>query len=110
MADSKAVGPISFVSQRARLAVSLFLDSRVSLIAKAIPVGVLAYVLSPIDFVPDVVLGLGQLDDAALLVLGITLFFDQVPKAIMEEHRARIMGSPAPTPEPPVDATYRVVE
>jgi uncharacterized membrane protein YkvA (DUF1232 family) len=33
----------------------------------------LAYIISPIDLIPDYVIGLGQIDDAALL--GVSLFF-----------------------------------
>jgi len=33
----------------------------------------LAYVISPLDLIPDYVLGLGQIDDAA--ILGLSLFF-----------------------------------
>ena len=33
----------------------------------------LAYIISPIDLIPDYILGLGQIDDAA--VLGIALYF-----------------------------------
>ena len=33
----------------------------------------LAYIISPIDLIPDYILGLGQIDDAALL--GLSLYF-----------------------------------
>jgi uncharacterized membrane protein YkvA (DUF1232 family) len=33
----------------------------------------LAYIISPIDLIPDYILGLGQVDDAA--ILGLSLFF-----------------------------------
>lgn len=33
----------------------------------------LAYIISPLDLIPDYVVGLGQIDDAALL--GLSLFF-----------------------------------
>ena len=33
----------------------------------------LAYIISPIDLIPDYILGLGQIDDAA--ILGLSLYF-----------------------------------
>jgi uncharacterized membrane protein YkvA (DUF1232 family) len=33
----------------------------------------LAYIISPIDLIPDYMLGLGQIDDAA--ILGVSVFF-----------------------------------
>ena len=33
----------------------------------------LAYIISPVDLIPDYILGLGQVDDAA--ILGLSLFF-----------------------------------
>ena len=36
-------------------------------------VAALAYIISPIDLIPDYILGVGQIDDAA--VLGLSLYF-----------------------------------
>lgn len=48
-------------------------------------VATVAYILSPFDFLPDYVLGLGQLDDVALLGLG--LYF--LEKDLMKYQRWR---------------------
>jgi len=48
-------------------------------LAKLIPPAALAYILFPADILPDVVLGLGQLDDIAALLIGIKLFSFLVP-------------------------------
>jgi len=65
-----------------------------------IPAAIL-YVLSPIDFMPDLLVGLGQLDDLAIIVLAILLFLQLVPASILREHEDG---------EQVIDATYRVVE
>ena len=66
-----------------------------------IPAAALAYLILPVDLVPDFLLGLGQLDDLAVLFLGIRVFMLLVPKEVMQSH-LREMTS--------VDASYRVVE
>ncbi|MGC9399023.1 MAG: YkvA family protein [Anaerolineae bacterium] len=71
-----------------QLAWRLILDPRVSLFAKFIPLLTVVYLLSPWDFVPDVALGLGQLDDLAMLLVGLRLFIDVCPPSVVEEVRA----------------------
>ena len=73
-------------ARQARLAWRLFWDQRVPLWTKLIPPAALAYVISPIDIIPDVVLGLGQLDDIAVLLLGLKLFIELAPPEVVREH------------------------
>ena len=77
-----------------RLTWALMRDPRVPLWAKAIPVLGIIYVLSPLDFIPDVMIGLGQLDDLAIVLAGMRLFAAVVPADIVEQHRAEIAGKP----------------
>jgi len=63
-------------------------DPRVPWYAKAMAACVAAYVLSPIDLIPDFIPVLGYLDDLILLPLGILLAVRLVPPAIMAELRA----------------------
>jgi len=75
------------VARQARLAWRLFRDQRVPLWTKLIPSGALVYVLSPIDFIPAAVVpGLGQLDDIAVLLLGIKFFIELAPPDVVREH------------------------
>ncbi len=67
------------------LAWKLLLDGRVPLLAKIIPLLAAAYVLFPIDFVPDVALGFGQLDDLAIFLIGLRLFIDVCPPDLVAE-------------------------
>lgn len=84
------------VARQARLAWRLFWDQRVPLWTKLIPPAALAYILFPLDIIPDVALGLGQLDDAAVLLIGIKLFIELAPPEVVHEHLlalgARIQG------------------
>jgi uncharacterized membrane protein YkvA (DUF1232 family) len=75
----------------------LLFDKRVPFWMKAVAVVPLIYVLSPIDLIPDVFLGLGQLDDLGVLLAGMRLFESLVPDWIVQEHRAVIKaGSGSP--------------
>jgi len=96
-----------------RLVWQLLNDSRISPFLKGvIPALALAYVLLPWDLVTDFIPVLGQLDDLAVLLLGMQLFIELCPKGIVQEH---LEGGPS-VPEGPasdddiVDAAYRVVE
>jgi uncharacterized membrane protein YkvA (DUF1232 family) len=75
-----------------RIAWRLMWDSRVPVSAKAIPVLAVLYVLSPIDILPDFVVGLGQLDDLAILLLGTQLFISMSPQDIVKRLRAELEG------------------
>jgi uncharacterized membrane protein YkvA (DUF1232 family) len=74
------------VIRQARLAWRLFFDERVPAWAKLIPPAALAYVVLPLDIIPDVALGLGQLDDIAVLLIGVKLFIEVAPQDVVREH------------------------
>jgi uncharacterized membrane protein YkvA (DUF1232 family) len=75
-----------------RIAWKLLWNSQVPMSAKIVPIVTVLYVLSPIDFLPDVFVGLGQLDDLAILLLGTQLFIAVSPKDIVARFRAEIEG------------------
>jgi uncharacterized membrane protein YkvA (DUF1232 family) len=72
------------------LTLRLMRDSRVPLWVKGIPVAALVYVLSPIDLLPDVIVGLGQLDDLGLMLAAMRLMESFTPEYIVSEYRQRI--------------------
>lgn len=55
--------------------------------AKAFSLFLVAYALSPIDFIPDVIPVLGYLDEAILLPLGILGAFTMIPDHVLLECR-----------------------
>ncbi len=73
-----------------RLVWALLRDSRVPLRQKLILVGIAAYLVLPIDLIPDFVPILGQLDDLAVVLLGLDLFIRSAPQAVVDDHMARI--------------------
>ena len=72
------------VLQRLRLAWRLFWDRRVPGTTKLLPLAIIVYVLSPLDFLPDYILGLGQLDDLTLFLIGMQVFTMICPRAVVE--------------------------
>lgn len=64
----------------------LLLDRRVSILHKLIPFLASVYILNPLDRVVPLV------DDLVILFLGIYLFVELSPEAIVNEHRQAIEG------------------
>lgn len=106
---------------RVHLAWRLFRDPRVSPGLKTwVPAFCALYVLSPIDLIPDVFIGLGQLDDLGVIGLAmaaLTLVLRFAPREIVAEHLAamglwRDESTARPTSGggagPTVEARYRV--
>lgn len=73
-----------------RVTLRLFRDPRVPMWKKAIPILALVYVISPFDFVPDLIPGLGQLDDIGILLAGMRLFEMISPEAVVIQQRQRV--------------------
>lgn len=114
--NTTAIDGLSF-PDRLRLLWALLRDDRVSLWLRRLgPVGVLIYVLSPIDVIPDFFLGPGQLDD--LGVIAVMIFFLSklmvrfAPPSVVSEHLAALGRRPPGQADrgetgPVYDATFR---
>jgi uncharacterized membrane protein YkvA (DUF1232 family) len=68
-----------------RLLVELMLDRRVPATRKVIVGIAMAYVVSPVDLVPDFVPIISRLDDFAALVVSLDLLLEGVPREVMLE-------------------------
>ena len=66
-------------------------DPLVPLPHKLIPIGTLIYVLSPLDFLPDLFGPLGMIDDIVLIGAAFDLFVRVVPAELVLKH-ARALG------------------
>jgi uncharacterized membrane protein YkvA (DUF1232 family) len=75
----------SRVPMYARLVWALALDERVPASRKAILVGAAGYVLIGRDLIPDDIPFLGGLDDLAVVVLAVEVFFDGIDDDLLEE-------------------------
>ena len=107
------IGALAQFVRTLRLVWRLFFDPRVPVFPKLILPAALAYIVSPVDLIPDVILGLGQVDDVAIAFLAIRLFIELCPPAIVEEHRAAIAAESGRTDKPPagdvVEGSFHVV-
>jgi uncharacterized membrane protein YkvA (DUF1232 family) len=94
------LGVIQGLIDQVRLSWRLFQDPRVPAITKAIPLLTLAYIVSPVDLVLDVIPFLGQMDDIAILGAGLTLFISAAPKYVVNEHLSLLRGDVPPSLPP----------
>jgi uncharacterized membrane protein YkvA (DUF1232 family) len=97
----RTVGFIAEILKQARLIWRLLADRRVPIWPKLIIPASIAYILSPIDLLADPILGLGQIDDIAVLLIGLKLFVELCPTDIVREHLRGLSSV--------VDGSYRVV-
>jgi uncharacterized membrane protein YkvA (DUF1232 family) len=106
---SKRLVFLTEIVKRLRLVWLLFWDGRVSLWIKSVLPASLLYLISPVDFVPDVILGLGQLDDLSVILLGMALFVKLCPQDIVREHLDKLEYGDLGNGEV-VDTSYQVVD
>ena len=96
-----------------RLAARLLREPRVPTLLKALPILGFAYVLSPIDLLPDVLPVIGQIDDLGLMLLAIEAFKRLSPTDVVAYHAAAIASGrryePMSSTAPPdfIDAEWR---
>jgi uncharacterized membrane protein YkvA (DUF1232 family) len=97
-----------------RLTWKLLRDPKVAPYAKVVlPILAIVYLILPIDLIPDVILGLGQVDDAGVITFLGYLLVNFVRRAglstlLQETRRPRTTSRPA-SAEQIIDATYHVV-
>ncbi len=107
----RTAGFLSEILKQGRLVWRLLTDPDVPTWVKAIPPLALLYILSPVDLIPDPILGLGQLDDLAVILIGLKLFIELSPRGIVQGYRDDMAGDTPPEPEGEVvDASYRVID
>lgn len=69
-----------------RLLGGLLLDGRVSLVDKVLVAGAIAYIVSPLDLIPDVIPFLGQVDDVFLLMTAIERLVANAGAEVIYDH------------------------
>lgn len=95
----------------ARLGVRLLREPYVPWWAKLTLPTALLYLFSPVDLLPDFILGVGELDDLLVLYGALKLFINLCPSALAAHHRGAIAArrpfSAAPPTETVIDAEFR---
>lgn len=108
----ESFGVLGQIVQTLRLVWRLMQDPRVPVFPKLIVPAAIIYVLSPIDLLPDLILGLGQVDDVAIFLFSIKFFIEMCPPDIVEEHRRALTVSPSRSDnvsEEVVEGSYHVM-
>jgi uncharacterized membrane protein YkvA (DUF1232 family) len=75
-----------------RLLFGLVTDRRVSAVDKLFVVGAIAYIVAPIDFIPDFIPFLGEIDDLYLLMMALQRLVSNAGRNVLLAHWS---GSPA---------------
>lgn len=70
-------------------------DNRTPWLAKIIIGITVAYLLSPIDLIPDFIPILGMLDDLLIVPALIVLSIKLIPKTVLDDARKRLENNPA---------------
>lgn len=117
MYNARLTGHLQTI-ERARLTLRLLRDPRVATWMKALlPVVAALYVLLPIDLIPDVILGLGQVDDLSILGVAVFAMTRLLPKFapadVVAEHLDDLRGgrrAKRRAPEDVIDAEFSVVD
>lgn len=74
-----------------RLLGGLLADARVALTDKLLVAGAVAYILLPLDYVPDFIPFLGEVDDIFLLVMALQRLIANAGRSVLLDHW---MGDP----------------
>lgn len=118
----ETAGILALILKNTRLVWRLLRDPEVSPWLKMILPATLLYLLFPIDFLPDLAPGLGQLDDIAVILLGVKLFIELCPQDIVRRHLREMSSVPGsyrvvdeepsqePSPSAYIEAPYRVID
>ncbi len=78
------------IRAKLKLAWRMFRAPGVPAAAKAVMPGVLVYLASPIDIIPDFIPVLGQLDDLLVLFLGLGVVLWLTPRHVIEDLLAEL--------------------
>jgi uncharacterized membrane protein YkvA (DUF1232 family) len=111
---SKRPRTISELFENAQVAWKLIRDPRLSpWIRFGLPLLAGAYLLMPIDILPDAFLGLGQLDDLAVIWIAMQMLLRLAPDDIVAQYRSATKSGPAKpqqTNDDVIDGSYHVVD
>ena len=99
------------IRDQLRLGWRLLRDERVPALKFALPALLALYVVSPVDPIPDFLLGLGQIDDLGVVIAGVLLIARVIPRLapehVVDEHlRDMDRGRPTVTPDAKAEEVF----
>ena len=75
-----------FIPNMVLLCARLMTDTRVPAKEKAMVAGAVIYALIPLDFIPDMIPFVGQIDDAYLIAVTLLRLLDRTDERVVREH------------------------
>jgi len=84
------IGMFRSLWRSGRLAWRLLRDERTPRSAKLFLAGAVVLIFSPINWIPNFIPVLGQMEDVALLALALNVFLKRVPPDLRAEHEAAL--------------------
>jgi uncharacterized membrane protein YkvA (DUF1232 family) len=69
-----------------RLLGGLMTDPRVAMVDKLLVVGAIAYIVTPVDFIPDFIPFLGEVDDLFLLIMALRRLMQNAGRSVLLSH------------------------
>ena len=85
-AKRTVMGTISEIPNFLRLLYGLITDARVNSVDKLVVAGAIAYILLPVDIIPDFVPFLGEVDDVFLLILALQRLIANAGRAVVQAY------------------------
>ena len=85
-AKKTVMGYIGELPRFLRLLWGLLTDSRVAVLDKVLVAGAIAYIVAPVDIIPDFIPFLGEVDDVYLLVMSLRRLMENAGRAVMLSH------------------------
>lgn len=85
-AKRTVMGTIGEIPNFLRLLYGLVTDNRVNAVDKLVVAGAIAYILLPVDIIPDFIPFLGEVDDVFLLILAVQRLIANAGKSIVQSY------------------------
>ncbi len=91
-AKRTVMGTISELPNFLRLLYGLITDARVNAVDKLVVAGAIAYILMPVDIIPDFIPFIGEVDDVFLLILALQRLIGNAGRSVLHDYW---VGDPA---------------
>lgn len=88
VAKERMQNALMFLPNLVKLCGKLLTDGRVSTADKALFAGAIIYAIMPLDFIPDVLPFIGQVDDTYLIALSLLRLVNRTDATVIREHWA----------------------
>jgi uncharacterized membrane protein YkvA (DUF1232 family) len=79
---------LMFLPNMVRLCGKLLVDNRVPLTEKALFAAAIVYAISPLDFIPDIIPFVGQMDDIYLIAMTLLRLVNRTDENVVRQHWA----------------------